>query len=231
MGKRRRSQARQLTFEDTPQGRKHPGGRPRSKDSGVSHLKRQKVSKNVPMHVTTALVEGLPDLRNAACYEVFWSSFEAGCERPGRRTDGEFRVTEYSIQGNHLHLFVEASDNDALARGVQGLKTRITRGLNKLWKRTGTVWSDRYHAVLLRTPKQVRNVLNYILQNARRHGRGWRLRDKVRPDPFSSGLWFDGWANYLHDGFVAARSPVAKAKSWLARVGWRRHGLLVLPRE
>jgi hypothetical protein len=109
----------------------------------VPHLKRDEVSARVPMHVTTGVVEGLPDLRNAACYEVFWSAFEEGAERVGRRVDGEFRVCEYSIQGNHLHLLVEASDNDALARGMQGLKIRIARGLNKLWGRKGRVWGDR----------------------------------------------------------------------------------------
>jgi REP element-mobilizing transposase RayT len=231
MGKKRRSQPRQLTFEDTAAGRKHPGGRPKSKDSGVSHLKREVVSKNVPILVTTDVVDGLPSLRTRDSYEVFWSAFEQGSERPGRG-DGEFRVTEYSIQGNHLHLLVEASDNDSLARGMQGLKIRIAKGLNKLWGRTGKVWSDRFHARLLRTPKEVRNALRYLLDNARKHGRRWlRKGEKNRPDPFSSGMWFDGWANYVHDGFVALGAPVAQARSWLARVGWRKHGLLVLPRE
>jgi hypothetical protein len=66
-------------------------------------LRREKVLKNVPMRVTTALVEGLPDLRNAACYEVFWSAFEAGCERPGRRTDGA-RTANYILQNARKQL-------------------------------------------------------------------------------------------------------------------------------
>jgi len=231
MGKKRCSQPRQLTFEDTPEGRKHPGGRPKGKDSGVPHLKREEVSSKVPMLITSGVVAGLPELRTGACYEVIWRALEKACERPGRG-EGEFRVSEYSVQGNHVHLFVEASDNESLSRGVQGLKVRIARGLNKLWGRTGKVWSDRFHVRMLRKPKQVRNVLRYILENARKHGRRWiRKGEKNRPDPFSSGMWFDGWANYVHDGFLALRAPVAKARSWLACAGWRLHGLLVLPRE
>jgi len=184
------------------------------------------------MHVTSKLVAGLPELRDWKCYRVIWNALKHAGQRPGRRADGEFRVIEYSIQSNHLHLFVEASDKDALARGMQGLKISIAKGLNQLWERGGELWADRYHNRSLRTPREVRNALRYLLDNARRHGRRWRYGDgKVRPDPFSSGLWFDGWRNYAPDGFLAAASPAARARSWLARVGWRRHGLLLLQVE
>jgi hypothetical protein len=72
---------------------------------------------------------------------------------------------------------------------MQGLKVRIAKALNKFWKRRGTVFSDRYHARILRTPREVRRALLYVLQNARRHG--MRL---LGVDPCSSGAWFDGWA-------------------------------------
>jgi hypothetical protein len=78
---------------------------------------------------------------------------------------------------------------------------------------------------VLRTPREVYNVLRYVFGNARKHGRRW---NPGRPDPFSSGLWFTGWCDYVHDGWIAAAGPVAKAKSWLCNVGWRRHGLLSL---
>ena len=67
MGKKRRSQPRQLTFEDQI-GAKSRGGRPKSKDSGVSHLKREEVSANVPLHVTSKVISGLPDMRSGAAY-------------------------------------------------------------------------------------------------------------------------------------------------------------------
>ena len=222
MGKKRRSQARQLTFEDRL-GRKNRGGRPKSKDSGVPHLKRDEVSPNAPLHVTSKIVSGLPDLRTRKGLQVFYEVFEVAKERAGSRADGEFRLLHYSIQGNHLHLFVEAGDRDALARGIQGLKVRIAKALNRLWQRSGAVWADRYHVRAAKTPREVRNVLGYILNNGRRHGRTW---NRGYPDPYSSALWFDGWSNYVHDGLLSAEGPIAKARSWLARVGWRRHGLL-----
>ena len=217
--------SRQLTFAQHLRRKGKKRGRKKSPDSGVSHLRRGEISGDVPVHVTLGVVEGLPDLRSAEAYEVFWSAFEKARERAGRRVDGWFRLVEYSIQGNHAHLLVEASDRDALSRAVNGLCVRLARGLNKLWKRTGKVFADRFHHRPLRTPREVYNALVYIFNNARKHGRGIR---KDRPDPFSSGLWFAGWKNYAHDGWVAVAGPIAQAKTWLLAQGWRRHGLLVL---
>lgn len=87
------------------------------------------------------------------------------------------------------------------------------------------VAAERYHARQLRTPREVRHALAYTLGNARKHG--------VRVegiDPCSSGAAFDGWrdrgATLLAALAVHALPPVAAARSWLLRVGWRRHGLI-----
>jgi hypothetical protein len=83
------------------------------------------------------------------------------------------------------------------------------------------VFADRYHDVVLRTPAAVRNALAYVLNNHLRHD---RRRGPV--DPFSSSAWFDGWRQALteHDLSRAGREVVARARSWLLRVGWRRRG-------
>jgi hypothetical protein len=43
-------------------------------------------------------------------------------------------------------------------------------------------------------------------------------------DPRSSARWFEGWRIAVSPPSGAA--PVVKARTWLARMGWRRHGLL-----
>jgi hypothetical protein len=128
---------------------------------------------------------------------------------------------EYSAQTDHLHALVEASDERALARGMTGLAVRIARGLNRVWRRAGSVFADRFHARMLRSPREVRNALVYILQNARKHG-SWRARV---PDAYSSGPCFDGWKA------VAGTAPIrvcgsSRAQTWLLSIGWRRHGLI-----
>jgi hypothetical protein len=90
---------------------------------------------------------------------------------------------------NHLHLVVEARDNPALARGMKRFGVLLAKRLNKLWGRKGRVLADRYHLRVIAAPKELRNVLVYVLNNGRKHG-SWNAR---RPDRYSSGEEFDGW--------------------------------------
>ena len=164
------------------------------------------------------LREGLPSLRRLGAFETLKRRFRAGCNRFG------FRLIEYSIQSNHIHFIAEALDARALARGMQGLSVRIARGLNKGWDRTGKVFADRYHSRILRTPREVRLALAYVLGNARRHRVPVPAGDA---DLLSSGAWFSGWRNLtpipMSSPFAC---PLTAARTWLLRKGWRRRGLL-----
>jgi len=116
--------------------------------------------------------------------------------------------------------------SDALSRALQGLCVRIARGLNAVLGRCGAVFADRHHFRLLKTPREVRNALLYVLQNARRHTQRDpdRILDPTWVDPRSSARWFDGWRDLEpEDG---GDRVVAPAQSWLLTTGWRRHGLL-----
>ena len=128
-----------------------------------------------------------------------------------------FQVVEYSLQSNHLHLLVESREARCLSRGMNGLAVRLARGLNARWKRLGSVFADRYHARILRTPREVRVALVYVLQNARKHG-AWRAKD---PDVYSSGSEFPGWR---HGPGGSRPRLLPRARTWLLSVGWLRHG-------
>ena len=88
--------------------------------------------------------------------------------------------------------------------------------------------AERYHLRVLRSPRQVRNALAYVLLNARRHLAKRRGRAAVRGaalDPASSARWFEGWVG-RHTGSAPAPRSVAPPRTWLLKVGWRRHGLI-----
>ena len=151
-----------------------------------------------------------------------------------RRDD--FRVVHISIQRTHIHLLVEAKDEKALARGMQGFQISAAKHINAVLpkvdgrRRRGTVFPDRYHAEVIEHPYQARRALAYVLNNWRKHGehrdpavRGWRV------DLFSSGVTFDGWI----DGPPSPSWPpeyeplaVSPARTWMLSVGWRQFGLI-----
>ena len=131
-------------------GRRSPGRR------RVAHVARPELAARHPVHVTLRIVRGVPSLRVRPTYSALESALRAGRERFG------LRLVQFSVQSNHVHMLVEADGRASLSRGMQGLVVRMARALNRTWTRTGTVFADRYHAHVLRTPREVRHALAYV---------------------------------------------------------------------
>jgi hypothetical protein len=143
-------------------------------------------------------------------------------------------VIHFSVQWDHVHLVVEASDKRALSSGIRSVAIRIARYVNELVRRKGRLWADRWHGRELSSPREVRTALAYVLLNFRKHSRE-RLGPGV--DAFSSARAFDGWRGFsVGDDLPRAGPPfhralapwvfVSTAKTWLLTKGWRRHGLV-----
>ena len=230
--------ARQLAFSlrSRPRwGGPRPGsGRKRGMNPGLPHRSRSRFPGRYPAHVTLKMRPDVPSLRSVRLVREIERSFAAGCER------GQFRVVHYSLQSDHAHLLVEAANRHALGRGMKAIGARLARAVNRVCQRRGPVLADRFHLRVLRTPREVRAALAYVLLNARRHAR--RVLGAVSPDPASSARWFDGWRRERQmpaevrggapvlraevSGGHPALRPVARARTWLLGRGWRRHGLL-----
>jgi len=211
-----------LEFPQHGGARRGAGRKPKGQVAGPSHAARPSISERHPLLVTQRLCSDLPNLRRAAEFDVL-----CGAIADASRRDG-FRITHFSVQSNHVHYVCEARDAATLTRGMQSLGVMIARRLNRLWRRAGQVFADRFHARALETPAEVRHALAYVLNNARKHG---VLCDGV--DPFSSGPWFDGWnaepvsTQARDEPTCDPRAiPTAAAQTWLLRIGWRRKGLL-----
>jgi hypothetical protein len=125
-------------------------------------------------------------------------------------------------------LIVEADDRAALGRGMMAIGTRIALAVNRVAKRSGRVLADRYHVRLLPTPREVRNALRYVLLNARRHATRALFGAPVALDPASSARRFDGWRGHVPIEAVSRTGvrAIARARTGLLAVGWRRHGLI-----
>src|SRR5205814_10123840 len=104
----------------------------------------------------------------------------------------------------------------------------IAGALNRLWRRRGRVFGDRYHAHDLKTPREVRHALCYVLQNARKHAAQARVFMPTNwIDPYSSARAFDGWRRRPSPPSAQEeRPPVHAPTAWLLREGWRLHNLI-----
>ena len=156
------------------------------------------------------------------------------------RARADFRITQFSVQGDHVHLIVEADSAAALSRGMQGLAIRVARAVNQLVGRAGKVWADRFFSRELRSPRAVRDALAYVLNNFRKH----RATGASRIDPYSSAPFFAGFRGLsglapcdlprsvalplAPRGVAPPRNPeeipIVSARTWLAGKGWRRGG-------
>jgi REP element-mobilizing transposase RayT len=207
-------------------GRRAGAGRPKKSAETVSHAARPRHSKHHPLHVTLRLLPGRPSLRGSRLFRRLRAAFRAARERFG------FTLSHYSVQGNHLHLLVEANDRRALSRGVQGLAIRVARAVNRVHARRGRVFAERYHARALRTPLEVRRALVYVLFNERHHlaQRGLSLPPWWM-DPCSSASEFSGFRPLpeLPPPHLVPHHTTVPPRFYLLRTGWRRrHGPISL---
>ena len=181
--------------------RKGAGRKPNGAKAGVSHLQRERFPSRHPVHVTMRMLAGVGYLRGHRRYRSIERALRQARERLGAR------LVHFSVQGNHLHLMVEAADARALSRAMQGLAIRIARALNRARGRSGKVFADRYHSRALATRREVANALRYVLQNFRHH-----LREDVAPagaDPCSSAAWLVVP--------LLPEAPVVAPRTWLLR--------------
>jgi REP element-mobilizing transposase RayT len=222
--KRRKPKQMSLRYP-TWGGKRRGAGRPRrSARPLVPHQRRARVPGRFPLHITITVCEHVPDLRGRFVLPLIEAVLARYKDRAG------FRIVHYSVQGNHIHLIVEApGGRDAVARAMKAIKVSIARRLNKLTFSEGTVWADRYHDSILDKPRKVRNALGYVLNNGRRHRvRGAWRRHRDRVDPCSSAEVFEGWkwpVRRERDG----PPPVASPGTWLLQTGWKRAGGLLVP--
>ena len=187
-------------------GRRKGAGRPRRTDESVPHAARPVISGRTPVHVTLRVCRGVWNLRSQRSF----AKVEHTLRR--EREMALLRVVAFSVQGNHVHLIVEADSTGDLSRRMKGLGARFAKGMNRLMGRTrGKVLAERYHAVVLRSPTQVKNALLYVIHNHARHATRANWTRPPAVDLFSGSSVAP----------LARGSPdlVTSPRSWVLRTG------------
>jgi REP element-mobilizing transposase RayT len=222
------------------------GRPPKGKRSSERHKKREAFRASEPVHITLRVADDIArlGLRKRSVYKAVREAMLVTFARES------CRIVHLSIQDSHIHLLVEAENRTALAEGMKAFEISAAKHINaavsragswwerrrmrvKPKRRKGSVFPDRYHPEIIRTPRQARNALAYVLNNWRKHkehrkdfARGWLI------DPFSTGWSFDGWKERADEPFVwtlrASCEPIMswRPRTWLLTEGWRRYGLV-----
>ena len=114
-----RRRPRQLALEFRTWGGKRAGAgrKPGSARAGVAHRARGEWARPMPLHVTLRMAPHVYNLRSRRSFRVIEAALRGGGDR------FDVRIVELSVQGNHIHLLVEAPNRQALARAIQGLSS------------------------------------------------------------------------------------------------------------
>ena len=223
-------------FEEKKRGgRRRGAGRPKKGERAAErHRKRPFHDAQNPVHVVLRVVRAVGSLRRRWTYQAIRAATRVAARR------GDFRIVHLSVQRTHVHLLVEAKSQSALAAGMQGFQISAAKHLNAAIsrgrpgpRRKGAVFPDRYHAVVIDSPRQARHALAYVINNWRTHGedrgevtRTWAV------DWYSSGAMFAGWKEVGVQGMVLRAPPgldpmvISAPRTWLLRKGWKQHGAI-----
>ena len=212
--------------ERTPRhgGAREGAGRPRHKDrKDPDHVVRPYTPARFPQHVVLRTLPDVPRLRTPAMFAAIRAAMNHMLHH------SPLRIVHLSIQGNHLHLIVEAEIRDILIRGMQAFAIVAARAINRAAGRRGKVFAYRYHATPITTPKQMRHTLAYVLNNWRKHGED-RGRD-AKIDPYSTAIWFGGWKGVGRFAWPGSWKkfeplPMANPMTWMLTAGWERYGAI-----
>lgn len=159
-------------------GKRDGAGRKRKKSRGVSHEVREKVTSRTPLHINFRYRR---HVRNKDTLKLLKRAISNG------RKHG-LKVLHFSFQHNHVHLIIEASSNEILTKGMRSLTITFAKNLKK-----GRIQNERYHLHVLKSFREARNAIHYVLFNEQKHDSG--ICSAI--NGYSSLLSAGGWQNLV----------------------------------
>jgi REP element-mobilizing transposase RayT len=167
-------------FKGTRGGRRPGSGRKRIHSKGVSHLKRETVTKRTPQHINFKFK---CSIRNKDCLKLLKQSIQ-NAQKQG------LKIIHFSLQSNHVHLITETENNEVLTKGMRSLTITFSKGLKR-----GRVQLERYHLHVQKTLREAKHAIAYVLFNEQKHTK--KKASKI--DGYPSVL-------YLEDGLRPVRN-------------------------
>jgi putative transposase len=118
-----------------------------------------------------------------------------GVKRRPKNYYGQLELLAYCLIPNHFHLIVKVGKGDTLKKFMQSLSTRYSMYFNKKYQRVGSLFQDRYKAILVQEEVYLLHLSRYIHLNPAEYSSnisdayssygeylGLRKTDWIKPD-------------------------------------------------
>ena len=76
-----------------------------------------------------------------------------------------FRIDNFCIMGNHIHLLLKPLESASLSKIMQWILSKFAVKFNKYYNYRGHVWYDRFKSIVIESLKQFFSVNEYIDNN------------------------------------------------------------------
>lgn len=192
-------------------------GRPAIHDRGIRHVARDILKKNTALHLTVKIERTKAGLRNKDILKALQNAIYKA------RLKG-LRILHYTLEYDHVHLLVEADNNQMLAKGMQSFGICFSKGINRVKKLVGRVFQTRYHFRKLKTVTEIKNVFNYIVGNSIKHQKAFSIIS-----PYNSLIKITNLEN-LYPGFELGIESVIIDSKFLSRLRAELEELLPDPK-
>ena len=141
-----------------------------------------------PNHITWATRLRAPHFRDISLGIACLQALENERKRLG------LSVLAYALLPDHFHIVI-APTNVRVGYIVQCLKLASVHKLMAQGLAGGGLWQRQYYEVGLRSPEQVRNVIDYVHNNPAEAG---LVSDPVRYPLSSLGVWMEKATAVIH---------------------------------
>jgi REP element-mobilizing transposase RayT len=193
-------------------------GRMAIHDRGIRHIARDQIKRTTPLHLTIKIESKKAGIKNKNILTALHHSIK------NARLLG-LRILHYSLEYDHVHLLVEADNNGILGRGMQSFGISFSKGINKIKQMNGRVFKSRYHFRKLKTPSEIKNVLNYILRNGIKHKHSSSILN-----PYNSFVVINDFSK-LYPGFEISLNEIIHKSLSLVQLRQTLRGILSPPKH
>lgn len=138
-------------------------GRPAKHDAGIRHTSKPLIKNPTSLHLTIKVKAIKADIKNKIILHMLKRAI-LNARRQG------LKVIHFSLEYDHIHLLIEADNNQTLGKGMKAFGVTIAKKINKFRGLMGAVYKHRYHFRRIESSKQLKNVMKYIFSNGVKHG-------------------------------------------------------------